>query len=147
MDEQEFKERTIRLGLNVIALSRSITRDIASDVLVRQVIRSATSVGSNYHAACRARSDSEMLAKLAIVEEEADETMFWLQMLMRAGAAPDSKVKPLEAEAEEILRMTVASIRTIRARIKRGDARTQVPSRRSPVAPRPIRNPEIRDPK
>ena len=88
-----------------------------------------------------------MLAKLAIVEEEADETMFWLQMLMRAGAVPDSKAKPLEAEADEILRITVASIRTIRARIKRGDGRTQVPSRQSTVAPRPIRNPGIRDPK
>ncbi len=61
-------------GCDVIALSRSVRRDIASDACCRQIIRSSTSVGANYRAACRAKSDAEMLAKLAIVEEEADET-------------------------------------------------------------------------
>jgi four helix bundle protein len=91
-------------------------REFASDVLARQLLRSATSVGANYRAACRARSDAEMIAKLCIVEEETDETIFWLSMLRESGTLPARLTDPLAAEANEILAMTVASIRTIRSR-------------------------------
>lgn len=121
----------MRLGLDVIALTRSMQRDFAGDVLARQLLRSATSIGANYRAACRARSDAEMVAKLSIVEEEADETMYWLTMLRESKTLPATATDPLVAEANELLAMTVASIRTIRNRT--GGMRT---ARRMPAAGR-----------
>lgn len=116
MDEAEFKRRTKSLGLRIIALSRTLPRDVATDVIVRQVVRSATSVGANYRAACRAKSTRDMVAKLAVVEEEADETAHWLEMLRDSKSAPAEAVTPLLQEANELLAMTVASIRTLRNR-------------------------------
>ena len=118
MDERErvFRQRTMALGLAVVRLVKAMEREFANDVMARQLLRSATSVGANYRAACRARSDAEMIAKLAIVEEEADETMYWLTMLREAQALPASATDPLIAEANELLAMTVASIKTIRSR-------------------------------
>jgi four helix bundle protein len=86
-----------------------------ADVLSRQLIRSATSVGANYPAACRGRSVPDVLARLGVVEEEADETMYWLEMLVDAGVAPQSVVFSIHKEADEIVAMTVASIKTLRA--------------------------------
>ena len=114
MDEAAFKERTRQLGLAVIALSRSIRHDLAADVILRQVVRSSTSVGANYRAACRAKSLKDMVAKLAVVEEEADETVHWLEMLRDSASVPAEVVAPLIQEAGEIVAMTVASIRTLR---------------------------------
>jgi four helix bundle protein len=75
MDEREFKDRTKMLALRVIRLVEALPRSRTSDVIGRQLLRSATSVGANYRAACRARSNADMIAKLGIVEEEADETL------------------------------------------------------------------------
>ena len=91
-------------------------RDIASDVILRQLLRSASSVGASYRAACRAKSLPDIISRLSIVEEEADETMFWFEILGETGTLPGPVVEPLHREAEEILRMTVASIRTLRSR-------------------------------
>lgn len=73
-------------------------------------------MGANYRASCRSRSIPEILARLAVVEEEADETMYWLELLEETGTIPATVVAPLRQEADEIVRMTVASIRTLRAR-------------------------------
>jgi four helix bundle protein len=116
MDEATFKRRTRGLALAVIAMSRAMQRDLASDVLARQVVRSANSVAANYRAACRAKSTADMLAKLATVEEEADETAHWLEMLRDSGSVPSKATDPLIQEANEICAMTVASIRTLRMR-------------------------------
>ncbi len=116
MDEETFKRRTRLLGLRVIALSRAMRRDLASDVIARQVVRSANSVGANYRSACRAKSTADMLAKLAIVEEEADETVHWLEVLRDSRSIPEEAANPLIAEANEITAMTVASIKTLRLR-------------------------------
>ncbi len=134
----------MRLGLAVIAMTRSMQRELASDVLTRQLLRSATSVGANYRAACRARSDAEMIAKLAIVEEEADETIFWLEMLRESKTVPAAVTDPLAAEANELLAMTVASIRTIRSRTNNQSSapRRAPPIRRSPNPRSEIRNPQ-----
>ena len=82
----------------------------------RQILRSATSVGANYRAACRAKSPADFIAKMGIVEEEADECLYWLDLLSDAGIIPQSDLTPLTREAGEILAMKVASIRTARAR-------------------------------
>jgi four helix bundle protein len=118
MDEEAFKGRTKILGLRVIRLVEALPRKTTTDVIGRQLLRSATSVGANYRAACRSRSAADMIAKLKIVEEEADETLFWLELLVEAELMPEARLADLMQEADEITAMTVASIKTLRARQK-----------------------------
>ncbi len=114
MDEETFKRRTRALALAVIGLTESLPRRTTATVIGRQVVRSATSVGANYRASCRARSVAEIIAKLSIVEEEADETMYWLELLVESGLANTAAVQPLLREASEIVAMTVASKKTLK---------------------------------
>ena len=116
MNEQEFKDRTKRLGIQVIRLLEELPRDRATDTLGRQLLRSATSIGANYRAACRGRSSADVIAKLSIVEEESDETLYWLELFTEADLLPIAKTASLIAETDEILAMTVASIKTLRMR-------------------------------
>lgn len=118
MDEREFKDRTKKLGLAVIQLSESLAKTRAADVIARQILRSATSVGANYRAACRAKSAADMLNKLKIVEEEGDETLYWLELLKESKFAPDALLDPLVKEIDEIVAMTVASIKTLKSKIQ-----------------------------
>ena len=116
MDEQEFKRRTQRLALHVIELAEELPKRRTAEVLGRQLVRSATSVGANYRSACRGKSTADVLAKLAIVEEEADETVYWLELLVEARIVAESRVTALLKESNEIVAMTVASIKTLRGR-------------------------------
>jgi four helix bundle protein len=116
MDEAGFRQRTKQLGLHVIRLTGRLPRKRAVDVIARQMIRSATSVGANYRAACRARSGPEMAAKLGIVLEEADETHYWLEVLQESVLAEDVDLSGLLSETDELIAMTVASIRTLKSR-------------------------------
>jgi four helix bundle protein len=116
VDEQIFKTRTKQLALRVITLVETLPKGRTADVIGRQLIRCATSVGANYRAACRGKSTADVLAKLAIVEEEADETVYWLELLVEAEIVPEPEVTPLLLEANEIVAMTVASIKTLRSR-------------------------------
>ncbi len=116
MDEREFKARTKRFALAVIRLVDSLPRTRTADAIGRQLRGSGPSVGANYRAACRGKSTADVIAKLAIVEEEADETLYWLELLVDAELAGSSRVAPLMAETNESLAMTVASIRTLRNR-------------------------------
>jgi four helix bundle protein len=111
---EEFKQRTKQLAVRVMRLVDSLPRRRSADVVARQLIQSATSTGANYRAACRGRSRAEFCAKLGIVEEEADETVYWLELLVEAGHVRGHLVKDLLTEADQILAMTVASIRTAR---------------------------------
>ena len=117
MDEQQFKSRTKALALAVIDVIERLPPRRSNDVIGRQLVRSATSVGANYRASCRGRSVAEIIAKLSIVEEEADETMYWLELLAESAALPAAVVTPLLKETNELLAMTVASKRTLKARI------------------------------
>lgn len=114
MTEQEFKNRTKRLALDVIRFVDALPRSRSADVLTGQLLRSATSVAANYRAACRAKSVADMIAKLSIVEEEADESGLWMELLEESGKTKAETVLALRREAEEILKMTVASIKTLR---------------------------------
>lgn len=114
--EEQFKFRTKQLALRVIRLVDALPRSRSADVVGRQLLRSATSVGANYRAACRAKSAADMIAKLSIVEEEADETLFWLELLVESGLVPESRLSDLMKETDEIIAMTVASIKTLRIR-------------------------------
>src|SRR5688572_13768201 len=86
MTETEFKQRTKRFALQVIDFCEELPRNRTCDVLGKQLLRSGTSVGANYRAACRGRSVAEVLAKLGNVEEEADESMYWLELLEESGS-------------------------------------------------------------
>lgn len=118
MEEPPLRDRTKKFGLRVIRVVEALPRGRTEDVIGRQLLRSATSAGANYRAACRARSTADMIAKLGIVEEEADETLCWLEMLIEAELMPADRLKDLLIEADEITAMTVASIKTLRARQK-----------------------------
>jgi four helix bundle protein len=116
MNEQQFKDQTKQLGVRIIRMVDALPQGRSADVIGRQVLRSATSVGANYRAACRAKSSADIINKLKIVEEEADETLFWQELLIEADLVPESRVADLMTETNEILAMTVASIKTLRAR-------------------------------
>ena len=114
MTEQEFKQRTKKLALEVIKFVDKLPRSRTADVLTGQLLRSATSVAANYRSACRAKSVAEMISKLSTVEEEADESGFWMELLVDSGKTRAERLAGLRREAEEILAMTVASIKTLR---------------------------------
>ena len=116
MTEIEFKQRTKKLALEVIKFVDELPRSRTADVLTGQLLRSATSVAANYRAACRAKSVADMIAKLGIVEEEADESDFWMELLVDSGKIRADRLRELRREAGEILAMTVASIKTLRAK-------------------------------
>ncbi len=116
MDERAFKQRTKQLGISVVRLLEQLPNNRTTDILGRQLLRSATSVGANYRAACRGRSKADVIAKLGIVEEEADETLYWLEILVETEHLSARHAQPLIDEAEEIIAMVVASIRTMRDR-------------------------------
>lgn len=115
-DAKEHITRLRRFASHVVTFADELPKSRSADVVARQLIRSATSVYANYRAACRARSRAEMAAKLGVVEEEADETIGWLELLVEVGHVPPQAVRPLLQEANEITAMTVASIKTIRTR-------------------------------
>jgi len=114
MDEKTFKDRTKNFGLAIIRLTESLPKSRTSDVLGRQILRSATSIGANYRAACRAKSTADMINKLKVVEEEADETLYWLELIQETSHLPE--IPGLAKENNELLAMTVASIKTLRLR-------------------------------
>jgi len=116
MTEKQFKDRTKKIGLEVIQLVESLPKNSSARILGQQLLRSATSVGANYRSACRGRSAAEILSRMAIVEDEGDESLYWMEMLLEAGMAQPEKVEPIYREMNEIVAMTVASIKTLRAR-------------------------------
>jgi four helix bundle protein len=117
MDEKIFKERTKKLALQVMKLVENLPQTRSADVIAKQIIRSATSIGGNYRAACRAKSAADMIVKLKIFEEESDETIYWLELLLEGNILSSANVSALQSETSEILAMTVASIKTLRARL------------------------------
>lgn len=116
VNEKIFKSRTKKLAIAILRLVEELPRSISIDAIARQIVRSGTSIGANYRAACRAKSTADMINKLKIVEEESDETAYWLELLVEIGHLPQEKVSPIAKETDEILAMTVASIKSLRAR-------------------------------
>lgn len=114
MTEEQFKQRTKQYGLRIIRLVESLPRRRTTSVIGRQLLRAGTSVGANYQAACRGKSVADTLAKLAIVEEETDESLYWMEVLIEAGMIPEDRLHALMKEGDEIVAMTVASIKTLR---------------------------------
>ncbi|MCL4805727.1 MAG: four helix bundle protein [Anaerolineae bacterium] len=114
MSEFPLRDRTKAVALRVINLVNALPANDTGQIIGRQLLRSGTSVGANYRASMRAKSRADMVNKLKIVEEEADESLYWLELLVEGNIVPESRLRPLMDELEEILSMTVASIRTMR---------------------------------
>ena len=116
MDTQaeQIKRRAKQFALRVIRLFRALPRAAEAQVIGRQLLRSGTAVAANYRAVCRARSKAEFVAKIGVVVEETDETVFWLEMLVEAGIIRASRMEPLLKEANELLAIFAASQRTSR---------------------------------
>jgi four helix bundle protein len=114
MNEEEFKQRTRKFGLRVINMVEALPVNKTTDVIGKQILRSATSVGANYRSACRGKSKPDMIAKLKIVEEEADESLYWMELLVESGHVLEKKLRDLMNESNELVAMTVASIKTLR---------------------------------
>jgi len=111
---KELQARTKSFALRIIRMFRSLPKTEEARILGRQVLRSGTSVAANYHAVCRARSKAEFTAKLGVVVEEADETVFWLELLVESGIVPEERVRSLINEANELLAIFAASRHTAR---------------------------------
>jgi four helix bundle protein len=114
MNPVEFKKRTKTFALRIIKLFDQLPKTTVSRVIGRQLLRSGTSVGANYRAACRARSPADFIAKLGIVEEECDESLYWMELLIESETMKPRRLSLLMAEANEILAMVVGSINTAR---------------------------------
>ena len=115
LDKAEvMKERTKQFAIRIVAVTQSLPRSREGDVVGKQLLRSGTAVAANYRAVCRARSKAEFISKMSIVVEEADETVFWLELLGDTGMVPAGKLALLVKEANELLAICAASLRTAR---------------------------------
>lgn len=137
MDSTELQHRTKKLALEIIKLTKQLPNNRVGWTFSDQIIRSATSVAANYRAVCRARSDKEFIAKMGIVIEEADETLFWLEMIDESGIMIDdlkdddlrfrnekvqnskSKINNLKDEANQLVSIFVASAKTVKSRLNK----------------------------
>jgi four helix bundle protein len=115
MIKQELLQRTKSYALRVIKAVQALPRDDVAKVLGKQLLRAGTSVGANYRAACRARSTADFVGKLKIVEEEGDESLYWMELLVESSIMPQRRLAALMSEGDEIVSIIVAAIKTTRA--------------------------------
>lgn len=121
MDNEDLRPRTKAYALRAIRLVESLPRNRTADVIGKQLLRSATSVGANYRAACRAKSPADFIAKMGIVEEETDESLYWMELLIESGLVAQEKLVDLMEEGNQLVAITVASIKTARTRMRNGE--------------------------
>jgi len=114
MTKEELKKRTKQLALMIIKLVEDLPNTKAGRTIGNQIIRSGTSVAANYRAACRARSNADFISKITIVEEECDETLFWLELIAEANLLKKEKLQDMLKEADELTAIFTASGKTTR---------------------------------
>ena len=114
MGQRDLKQRTKLFALAVILFVESLPKTRTAEIISRQLLRSATSVGANYRSACRARSVADFIAKMTIVEEEIDECIYWLELFVESGTIEAKDAGSLMKEANGLLAITVSSIKTAR---------------------------------
>jgi four helix bundle protein len=113
-NQPDLKRRTKAFALRILKLVDALPKTTAGRALASQIVRSGASVAANYRAACRARSTADFIAKMGIVEEEADETLFWLELLEESELVTAAKLTAIKEEANDLIAITVASIKTAR---------------------------------
>ena len=112
MNSEEIKQRTKKFRLRIIKLIETLPKTKITDVIGKQLLRSATSVGANYRSACRSRSRADFVSKICIVEEEADESAYWLELLLDSVIVNNHEASSLLKEAKELTAIFTASGRT-----------------------------------
>jgi four helix bundle protein len=122
MEKEDLKDRTEQFSLRVMRLVENLPPGKSNGIIAGQLLRSATSVGANYRAARRAKSKRDFVNKLKIVEEESDESIYWLELIQKSGQMEAQKMQSLVQEANELLAIFVASIKTARVN---GDMRKE----------------------
>ena len=127
MNKQELADRTRRFALRVVRLVQSLPRTRTTEVIGRQLLRSGTSVGANYRSVCRSRSTADFVSRMSIVEEEADESAYWLELLVEARTVKAEKVDALLSEANELVAISAASIITARKRTEHNPQSSEHP--------------------
>ena len=114
MNRNDFKKRTKEYALRIIRLVESLPEDRVSRILGDQLLRAGSSVGANYRSSVRAKSRADFISKMNIVEEECDESLYWMELLSDAGKVPPERLEALMQEGDEIIAIVVASIKTAR---------------------------------
>lgn len=114
MTEEELKERFKSFSIRIVKMVDSLPNTLSAKAIGGQVVRSGTSPGANYRAACIAKSEKDFLNKLKIVEEELDETSHWLELIMETGILPKERMEPLHDECKQLLSIIVRSITSTR---------------------------------
>lgn len=122
---EELRNRTKQFAIRIVRLYQAMPKTIEAQVIAKQLLRSGTSVAANYRAVCRARSQKEFIAKIGIVIEEADESVFWLELLTETDIFPEHKLGNLRQEANELLAIFAASQRTAKRQSKLNDPMTK----------------------
>lgn len=137
MTEDDLKKRTKLFALRVLKLVAALPKTIAGRAIAGQLVRSGTSVAANYRASCRARSKAEFISRLGVVEEEADESALWLELIIEGGLMKPSLVKPLWVEANELTAIMTSSrksaARSLVAPASRREARGQIKNQKSEI--------------
>ncbi|TDN98244.1 four helix bundle protein [Sunxiuqinia elliptica] len=120
MNSEELKKRFKVFALRIIKLSNRLPNDLTGQTIAKQIIRSGTSPGANYRAACLGKSDKDFLNKLKIVEEELDETLYWLELIIEAELLKSASLDDLVKENQELLKIIVSLIRTMKKKLNQG---------------------------
>jgi len=113
---EELRDRTKQFAVRVVKMVRTLPKSDEARVLGKQVLRSGTSVAANHRAVCRARSRADFVSKLAVVTEEVDETVFWLELLIDTGIVAKPRMENLLTEANELTRIFGSSLHTARSK-------------------------------
>ncbi len=113
------RDRTKHFAIRIVKMFKALPHTAEAQIIGKQVLRSGTAVAANYRAACRSRSRMEFVSKMAVVVEEADETVFWLELLVESGIVPARKMRDLLDEANQLLAIFASAHRTSRSRNRR----------------------------
>ncbi|HKR04659.1 MAG TPA: four helix bundle protein [Bacteroidia bacterium] len=119
MDKIELQNRTFKFSVRIYKMVEKFPKSFGADMVARQILRSSSSVAANYRAACRAKSDADFINKLKTVEEEADETLFWLEFIQEAGIIIRNLLVNVIKESKELVAIFTASVKTSKFKIKK----------------------------
>jgi len=137
MDADDLKKRTKQFGLRILKLVGALPNTVQGRAIGGQLVRAGTSVGANYRAACRGRSRAEFVAKLGTVEEEADESAYWMEMIIEGELLKPKQVEPLLTEANELVKIMARSRISASSRLgSRGKQVTKNSNRQSAIGNR-----------
>ena len=117
MNQDDLKKRLKKFALRIIKLSENLPDNITGNTIAKQIIRSGTSPGANYRAACLGKSDKDFLNKLKMVEEELDETQYWLEIIVESGLIKSNLLDDLVKENEELFKIIASTIVTMKKKI------------------------------